>query len=109
LTLNDDIADNLLDCKWLNRRADARKLYSVNYWPQITLSVAFIGGYFTIMALYISGHVVIPADVKDTVTVLIGIMSASVTAIMAFWFGSSFGSREKTAALAASRPDDGKG
>ena len=87
----------------------ARSMFSINYWPQITLSIVFVGGYFGIMALYISGHVVIPADVKDTVTVLIGIMSASVTAIMAFWFGSSFGSREKTAALAASRPDDGKG
>ena len=87
----------------------ARSMFAINYWPQITLSIIFIGGYFSIMALYISGHVVIPADVKDTVTVLIGIMSASVTAIMAFWFGSSFGSREKTAALANSRPDDGKG
>ena len=86
--------------------ADARKLYAINYWPQISLSVIFIGGYFAIMGLYISGKVVIPPDVKDTVTVLIGIMSASVTAIMAFWFGSSFGSREKTAALAMSKPAD---
>lgn len=86
--------------------ADARKMYAVNYWPQITLSALFIGGYFTILGFYITGKVVIPADVKDTVTVLIGIMSASVTAIMAFWFGSSFGSREKTAALAASQPAD---
>lgn len=86
--------------------ANARQMYAVNYWPQITLSALFIGGYFTILGFYITGKVVIPADVKDTVTVLIGIMSASVTAIMAFWFGSSFGSREKTAALAASQPAD---
>jgi len=84
----------------------ARSLFSVNYWPQMTLSALFVGGYFVIMALYISGHVSIPPEIKDTVTVLIGIMSASVTAIMAFWFGSSFGSREKTAALAASKPAD---
>lgn len=82
----------------------ARELYRVNYWPQITLSAFFIGGYFTILGFYITGKVTIPADVKDTVTVLIGIMSASVTAIMAFWFGSSFGSREKTAVLAVSKP-----
>ena len=87
----------------------ARSLFSVNYWPQMTLSALFVGGYFVIMALYISGRVSIPPEIKDTVTVLIGIMSASVTAIMAFWFGSSFGSREKTQALANSRPDDGKG
>ena len=87
----------------------ARALFSVNYWPQMILSGLFIGGYFGVMCLYLTGHVTIPTDAKDMVTVLIGIMSASVTAIMAFWFGSSFGSREKTAALAVSRPDDGKG
>jgi len=87
----------------------ARAMFSVNYWPQMTLSALFVGGYFVILYAYITGHVTIAADMKDTATVLIGIMSASVTAIMGFWFGSSFGSREKTAALAVSRPDDGKG
>lgn len=82
----------------------ARSLFAVNYWPQMTLSALFIGGYFAIMYAYIGGKVAIAPEIKDTVTVLIGIMSASVTAIMGFWFGSSFGSREKTAALAASTP-----
>ena len=84
----------------------ARALFSVNYWPQMILSALFVGGYFIILSLYITGHVMIEATLKDTVTVLIGIMSASVTGIMGFWFGSSFGSREKTAALAASQPAD---
>lgn len=84
----------------------ARSMFSVNYWPQMALSALFIGGYFLILYAYITGHVTIAADMKDTATVLIGIMSASVTAIMGFWFGSSFGSREKTAALAASQPAD---
>lgn len=82
----------------------ARELYRVNYWPQVLLSVVFVGGYFTIMGLLLTGKVTVPDSLKDVVTVLIGIMSASVTAIMGFWFGSSFGSREKTAALAASAP-----
>lgn len=85
----------------------ARSLFSVNYWPQITLSVAFIGGYFIILGFYLTGVVIITNEVKETANILIGIMSASVTAIMSFWFGSSFGSREKTAALAASAPVDG--
>jgi len=84
----------------------ARALFSVNYWPQITLSAFFVGGYFVILYSYLTGHVTIAGELKDTATVLIGIMSASVTAIMGFWFGSSFGSREKTAALAASSPAD---
>lgn len=82
----------------------ARELFSVNYWPQMILSALFVGGYFAILYTYLTGKVMIAADMKDTATVLIGIMSASVTAIMGFWFGSSFGSREKTAALAASQP-----
>jgi len=84
----------------------ARSLYAVNYWPQIVLSILFIGGYFVILWAYLTGKVIVAPEVKDTATVLIGIMSASVTAIMGFWFGSSFGSREKTAALAASSPAD---
>lgn len=82
----------------------ARSLFSVNYWPQMILSGLFVSGYFLILWAYITGRVLIDDKLKDTVTVLIGIMSASVTGIMGFWFGSSFGSREKTAALAASKP-----
>jgi hypothetical protein len=85
----------------------ARAMYAVNYWPQVIFSTLFIGGYFIILGFYLTGRVTIAAEMKDTATVLIGIMSASVTAIMGFWFGSSFGSREKTAALAASKPVNG--
>lgn len=88
-------------------KASARSLYAINYWPQIILSMAFITGYFTIVILLLTGQVVVPEALKDVLVALIAIMSASVTAIMGFWFGSSFGSREKTAALAASSPADG--
>lgn len=83
----------------------ARSLFAVNYIPQMTLSGLFILGYFLILGFYtMSSRVTIAPEVKDIATVLLGVMAASVTAIMNFWFGSSFGSREKTAALAASKP-----
>ena len=39
--------------------------------------------------------------------IILGVLTASIPTILAFWFGSSFGSREKTAALAASSPAQG--
>jgi len=87
----------------------ARSLFAINVWPQSILSGLFVGGYFAILGIVVSGHVTIPVEIKDMATVLIGVMSASVTAIMSYWFGSSFGSREKSAMLAASVPANGKG
>lgn len=84
----------------------ARALFSVNYWPQMILSAVFILGYVVLVFGLLTGKIGsgLPPDVMGMVQTLIGVLTASVTGIMGFWFGSSFGSREKTAALAASKP-----
>lgn len=84
----------------------ARELYKVNYWPQIILSGLYVTGYFVILFSLMNGWITIPVEVRDTVTVLIGMLTTAIPIILGFWFGSSFGSREKTHALAASRPAD---
>lgn len=84
----------------------ARAMYAVNYWPQITITTLYIAGYFIILAMILSGKVAIPGDMRETATVLIGMLSTAIPMILGFWFGSSFGSREKTAALAVSTPAD---
>lgn len=84
----------------------ARAMYTVNYWPQIVLSALYVGGYFIILAMFIRGKVVVQAEMRDTVTVLIGMLTTAIPIILGFWFGSSYGSREKTAALALSKPAD---
>jgi hypothetical protein len=84
----------------------ARQIYAINYWPQITITTLYITGYFVMTWCFITGRVSIPGEHKDMVTMLIGMLTTAIPSILGFWFGSSFGSREKTAALAASKPGD---
>ena len=81
-------------------RVSARGLFSVNIWPQITLSGTFILGYFGILYLVMSGTILPPTDLRETMILLLGVLAAEVPRIMNFWFGSSLGSREKTERLA---------
>lgn len=63
--------------------------------PQMVLSVLFVGGYFVILFLLMSGHITIETAIKDTVLLLLGLLTREVPTIMQFWFGSSFGSKKK--------------
>lgn len=87
-------------------RASARQMYAVNYWPQIILSCVFTVGYIVVMAFLLTGNV--PQEMGPqwigVLTTILGVLTAAIPTILSFWFGSSFGSREKTAALAASKP-----
>lgn len=80
-------------------RNSARQLFRVNKWPQIILSAIFIVGYFLILSLLVSGTLTISSEVKDTVILLIGLLTREVPTIMQFWFGSSSGSKDKIGEL----------
>jgi hypothetical protein len=84
----------------------ARELAKVNYWPQIAITTVYIVGYFVVLGLLLSGRLAVQAELREMTTVLIGMLTTAIPMILGFWFGSSFGSREKTAALAASKPAD---
>lgn len=90
-------------------RSSAREMYAVNYWPQIVISALFIVGYFSILTLFTIGKVSVPSDLQSPFNIILGVLTASITAIMAFWFGSSYGSKEKTLALAQSAPPSSNG
>ena len=77
-------------------RDSARGLFKVNMWPQISLSAMFILGYFIILYSLISGAIVIAPLIKDTIILLLGILTREVPTIMQFWFGSSNGSKTKS-------------
>nr|VFJ76237.1 MAG: hypothetical protein BECKFM1743C_GA0114222_109181 [Candidatus Kentron sp. FM]VFJ76368.1 MAG: hypothetical protein BECKFM1743A_GA0114220_109211 [Candidatus Kentron sp. FM]VFK23110.1 MAG: hypothetical protein BECKFM1743B_GA0114221_109021 [Candidatus Kentron sp. FM] len=83
-------------------RDSARKLFQVNVWPQIVLSVLFVGGYFTIVfALFTSTSSGIMQAIHDSqffgvFTTLLGILTAAIPQILGFWFGSSMEIRNKT-------------
>ncbi len=79
-------------------RKSARGLAKVNMRPQMILSTIFIGGYFVLIFLLFSGEVQITENIKDMANILLGVLTASIPSIMQFWFGSSSGSKEKSAA-----------
>jgi len=77
----------------------ARKLFSINIWPQISLSVIFVTGYIYVVALFLTGDVSIPTELKSEFAIILGVLTAGMANILQFWFGSSFGSKEKTAQI----------
>lgn len=80
-------------------KKSARDLAKVNMVPQILLSGIFVGGYFVVLALVLTGTMAIAEGMKAILYMLIGTLSAELTRIMSFWFGSSMGSKEKTQKL----------
>jgi len=77
-------------------RKDARGLARLNMWPQIILSVIFFTGYFILVIMLFSGKVAIAEGMRDTGNLLLGVMTAAFPQILAFWYGSSHGSKQKT-------------
>lgn len=83
-------------------RASARTLATVNMRPQIVLSLVFICGYFGALAAT-SGMLFSDrepnAAILSLASALVGVFTRELSGIMQFWFGSSSGSKEKTAQL----------
>lgn len=85
-------------------RADARGLAkATSLKPQSILSGVFLLGYFLVVGLFMGGFVAVPAEFRDTFSVLLGVLTANIPGIMQFWFGSSSGSKNKDALQAAQR------
>jgi hypothetical protein len=76
-------------------RQSARAAAKDNLWPQIALSGLFLGGYFTLLVLLFTTDVKLDGTLNDLMLILAGILTREVPTIMQFWFGSSFGSKEK--------------
>lgn len=85
-------------------RESARTLFGINIWPQIGLSALFIVAYFCFTGMLIA--LVLP-DIgewqRSMLALLIGILTGEIPRIMGFWFGSSLGSKEKTADIKSAR------
>lgn len=64
-------------------------------WPQIVLSVVFLLGYFLVLKALFDGTIVIEENMRGIVALLLGVLTTNVPIIMAFWFGSSAGSKSK--------------
>lgn len=79
-------------------RDSARQLFRINIWPQIILSSLYVIGYIIILQQFLTGGVNVPPELKTEFSLILGVLTAGMANIMQFWFGSSSGSKEKTAA-----------
>lgn len=87
-------------------RGSARDLAKqAGIWPHVTLSTLWTLAYFAALYMVLSGkidvgeHKALAESLLITLTVVQG-------QVLAFWFGSSSGSKQKTAALSLSKPAD---
>lgn len=53
---------------------------------QILLSVLFLAAYFCVLLVFLLGWVRTPADWKDALIALLGVITGSVLNIVSFWF-----------------------
>jgi len=53
---------------------------------QVVLSALFIGGYFYVLYLFLTGKVSVSSDFKEVVITLIGALTTGVALILAYWF-----------------------
>lgn len=89
-------------------RDSARQMFHVNVWPQTIAGALFVLAFFITLMVVLAGSIKTDREWQPVLTTLLGMMGAGVTQYLAWLYGSTLGSREKTAALAASQPPDGK-
>ena len=70
-------------------RKSAREMFRVNIWPQITLSVLFIGGYLALIFMIFSGQFALNDSIRDMANILLGVLTSGIPMILRFWFGGS--------------------
>lgn len=81
-------------------RKDARALgIAKGLGPQITLATIFVCGFIYVLGVIFQGQTIDPT-MREIATYVLGILSAGLVQIMNYFFGSSAGSKDKSAAMA---------
>lgn len=76
-------------------KADARALARVDMRPHVALTCLYTVCYFAILYMFMVGEVEVDKSVRSAFDQIIGVLTAGQVTIMAFWFGSSHGSKTK--------------
>ena len=91
-------------------RMSARELFKVDTKPQKQITLVFLGGYFIVLLLFLVVSLVgRKMDLPPEFAIILGVLSGAVPMILAFWFGTTKGSGEKTAAIVNGMPASGNG
>lgn len=82
-----------------NQTVELAKTGSAIAWGAPVVSVIIAVGFFVMLYLIIRRE--IPEGSRDLANIMLGSLGSSFTGVVAYWVGSSAGSAQKTAALAA--------
>lgn len=94
-----DIKELSLD---VDDRNSARSMAKVKgLIPQIVISVVYTVAYGVVLYCFMTGKINVPEGQQILFGTLIGILTGAQVQILNFWFGSSSGSKEKTAQMRA--------
>ena len=74
--------------------------------PQMIISVAYVFAFTSVLYVVFVMDVTWSESQEKMANVLIGILSSGLVTILNFWFGSSSGSKEKTAKLVLPKSED---
>lgn len=81
-------------------RGDARAMaQKTTLIPQMVISTIFIAAFTTVLYMVFNKVLSLDETQKTIMIYLLGILSAGMTQVMNFWFGSSSGSKEKDAKI----------
>ena len=72
-------------------------------WPQIIIATGYLGGYFSVLGylLYLTTQgTITEGPMLEMIKTLLAAFGVGVPIVLQFFFGSSAGSKEKTAAMA---------
>ena len=67
-------------------------------YAQVSLSALFIGGYFAVLLLIMTGVVHIPSELRELIGNLLSTLTAGVLLILNFWFARQRQSTDTTGA-----------
>ena len=82
-----------------NQTVELAKAGSAIAWGAPLVSVLITAGFFVMLYLVIQRE--IPEGSRDLANIMLGSLGSSFTAVVGYWVGSSAGSAQKTAVLAA--------
>lgn len=93
------------DALYIEDTASARRAYTKHKDPMVQLlAVLIVLGFMAVVGLVLAGQFVVSGALAGT---LVGYMSAKAEQVVAFYFGSSAGSKQKTEAMAQAFSDQG--
>jgi 4-hydroxybenzoate polyprenyltransferase len=96
---DNDFVKSMKELEIEDRKSARTMAQTIGSAPQMVLSAIYSVGYFLMLYALVNGGVTVPDGLKDSFTMLLGVMTAAQAQIMNFWFGSSSGSKDKTKKL----------